>query len=60
MGACHCIELPLLFESAAWVDAPLLGGRPIDGRLAESMRRNWAGFAHNGIGGLDSAKLRFK
>jgi para-nitrobenzyl esterase len=59
MGACHCIELPLLFDSAPWVDAPMLGGRPIDQRLASMMRRNWTGFAHNGIDGLDSPTLRF-
>jgi para-nitrobenzyl esterase len=59
MGACHCIELPLLFDRPAWVDAPLLGGRPVDDRLAETMRRNWSGFAHDGVDGLDSTKLRF-
>jgi para-nitrobenzyl esterase len=59
MGACHCIELPLLFDSAAWRDAPMLGGCPVDQRLAETMRRNWSGFAHNGIDGLDSPTLRF-
>jgi para-nitrobenzyl esterase len=59
MRACHCIELPLLFDSSAWVDAPMLGGRPIDQRLAETMRRNWTGFAHRGVAGLDSPTLRF-
>ncbi|MFG1933375.1 carboxylesterase family protein [Mycobacterium sp. NPDC048908] len=59
MGACHCIELPLLFDVAAWADAPMLGGRPVDARLAETMRRNWTGFAHRGVDGLDSAALRF-
>jgi para-nitrobenzyl esterase len=59
MGACHCIELPLLFDAPAWADAPMLGGNPIDDRLAETMRRNWSGFAHHGIGGLDSPALRF-
>jgi para-nitrobenzyl esterase len=59
MGACHCIELPLLFDPAPWVDAPMLGGRPVDERLAEAMRRNWTGFARNGISGLDSSTLRF-
>jgi para-nitrobenzyl esterase len=60
MGACHCIELPLLFDAPAWADAPMLGGRPVDHRLAETMRRNWSGFAHHGVGGLDSAALRFR
>jgi para-nitrobenzyl esterase len=59
MRACHCIELPLLFDAPAWSDAPMLGGGPIDDRLAETVRRNWAGFAHNGIDGLDSPSLRF-
>jgi para-nitrobenzyl esterase len=59
MGACHCIELPLLFDPAPWVDSPMLGGRPIDDRLAGTMRRNWSGFAHNGVAGLDSPTLRF-
>jgi para-nitrobenzyl esterase len=59
MGACHCIELPLLFDPAPWIDAPMLGGRPIDERLAETMRRNWTGFAHRGVAGLDSPTLRF-
>ena len=59
MRACHCIELPLLFDAPAWVDAPMLGGGPVDDLLAETMRRNWAGFAHNGIGGLDSPSPRF-
>jgi para-nitrobenzyl esterase len=59
MGACHCIELPLLFDSAGWADAPMLGGSSVDDRLADTMRRNWSGFAHRGVDGLDSADLRF-
>jgi para-nitrobenzyl esterase len=59
LGACHCIELPLLFDAPAWADAPMLGGGPVDHRLAETMRRNWSGFAHDGIDGLDSPSLRF-
>jgi para-nitrobenzyl esterase len=60
LGACHCIELPLLFDAPAWADAPLLGGGSVDERLAETMRRNWSGFAHHGVDGLDSPSLRFK
>jgi para-nitrobenzyl esterase len=60
MGACHCIELPLLFDAAPWADAPMLGGRPVDERLAETVRRNWSGFAHRGVDGLDSSALRFR
>jgi para-nitrobenzyl esterase len=59
MRACHCVELPLLFDTPAWADAPMLGGAPVDERLADTMRRNWAGFAHDGIAGLDSPSLRF-
>jgi para-nitrobenzyl esterase len=59
MRACHCIELPLLFDAPAWVDAPMLGGSTVDDRLAETVRRNWAAFAHNGIAGLDSPLLHF-
>ena len=59
MGACHCIELPLLFDPAAWIGSPMLGGRVIDQRLAETMRRNWSGFAHDGVAGLDSLTLLF-
>ncbi|HXL59982.1 MAG TPA: carboxylesterase/lipase family protein, partial [Mycobacterium sp.] len=59
MGACHCIELPLLFGAPAWADAPMLGGDHVDDRLAETMRRNWSGFAHRGISALDSPALRF-
>jgi para-nitrobenzyl esterase len=58
MGACHCIELPLLFDAAAWADAPMLGGRGVDDRLAGTMRRNWSGFAHHGLDGLDAQALR--
>ena len=32
---------------------------PVDDHLADTMRRNWAGFAHNGIAGLDSPSLHF-
>jgi para-nitrobenzyl esterase len=37
----------------------MLGGGPVDDRLAETERRNWSGFAHDGIAGLDSPSLRF-
>jgi para-nitrobenzyl esterase len=58
-GACHCIELPLLFDTPPWSDAPMLGGRPVDARLAAAVRRNWSGFAHHGVAGLDSATMHF-
>ena len=44
---------------ARWADAPMLGGDPVDDRLADTMRRNWSGFAHHGVDGLDSPSLRF-
>jgi para-nitrobenzyl esterase len=59
LGACHCVELPLLFDAAAWSGSPMLGGRQVDDRLAATMRRNWTGFAHHGVSGLDSPALRF-
>jgi para-nitrobenzyl esterase len=59
LRASHCIELPLLFDAPGWADAPMLGGGPVDDRLAATMRRNWSGFAHHGIDGLDSPSLRF-
>jgi para-nitrobenzyl esterase len=37
----------------------MLGGDPIDHRLAETMRRTWSGFAHYGVNGLESSALRF-
>jgi len=37
----------------------MLGGDPIDHRLAETMRRTWTGFAHHGVNGLESSALRF-
>ncbi|WP_436698863.1 carboxylesterase family protein [Nocardioides sp. BYT-33-1] len=50
-GACHCIELPLLFgDDAGWRDAPMLRGTP-PARLAEkraSLRSRWAGFVTDG------------
>jgi para-nitrobenzyl esterase len=37
----------------------MLGGSPVDDRLAETVRRNWAGFAHTGVDGLDLPSLHF-
>ena len=51
LGACHCIELPLLFAGpAAWRSAPMLGPGtdPIDQDLARDMRAHWTGFARHG------------
>lgn len=55
LGACHCIELPLLFGSPeCWSDAPMLGAQrdAIDEELARRTRRYWSGFARDGIAAL--------
>jgi para-nitrobenzyl esterase len=54
LGACHCMELPLLFECGdVWADAPMLGpGGAIDRELAARVRALWTGFAHRGVDGL--------
>ncbi|MDO3401286.1 carboxylesterase family protein [Mycolicibacterium neoaurum] len=53
LGACHCIELPLLFGTPAdWSDAPMLGasvGIPDTQERARRTRRVWAEFAHHGL-----------
>ncbi|MDV3123932.1 carboxylesterase family protein [Mycobacterium sp. 21AC1] len=61
LGACHCMELPLLFESSeAWSDAPMLGpDRAIDAQLAREMRVRWTQFAHRGVESLPAASMRF-
>jgi para-nitrobenzyl esterase len=51
LGACHCIELPLLLGApGAWADAPMLGPDPaaVDEQLGVEMRRRWSSFAHDG------------
>lgn len=61
LGACHCIELPLLFDAPGWADAPMLGPHhdPIDHDLASELRTCWAMFAHGGVDALRSASLTF-
>ncbi|MGW5752243.1 carboxylesterase/lipase family protein [Nocardia rhamnosiphila] len=50
-GACHCLELPFVFgNSAAWRQAPMLGGRH-PARLTERVMGAWAGFAREGTPG---------
>ncbi|MEU4839715.1 carboxylesterase family protein [Nocardia testacea] len=50
-GACHCLELPFVFgNSAAWRQAPMLGGRH-PARLTEQVMSAWAGFAREGTPG---------
>ncbi|AFM16254.1 carboxylesterase type B [Mycolicibacterium chubuense NBB4] len=60
LGACHCIELPLLFSAQRWADAPMLGSRPdpVDTDLAGRVRGYWAAFAHGGVSGLENPTLR--
>jgi len=60
LGACHCIELPLLFSSPEWADAPMLGSAPdsIDANLGRQVRGYWSAFAHNGVAGLGVTSLR--
>jgi para-nitrobenzyl esterase len=59
LGACHCMELPLLFEAgSAWSDAPMLGpDGVVDTALAERMRAIWTGFAHRGAADLAATML---
>jgi para-nitrobenzyl esterase len=50
-GACHCLELPLIFGTeSAWADAPMLTGPIDDARdaLARFMRATWLSFAEDG------------
>ncbi|WP_409430304.1 carboxylesterase family protein [Mycobacterium sp. SMC-16] len=62
LGACHCIELPLLLGAVgAWQDAPMLGPEPrtVDEDLGRQMRSVWAGFAHDGVAALGQRQLVF-
>ncbi|MCX8554431.1 carboxylesterase family protein [Mycolicibacterium mucogenicum] len=62
LGACHCIELPLLVGAVdAWRDAPMLGPEPrtVDEGLGRQMRSVWAGFAHDGVAVLGQRQLVF-
>jgi para-nitrobenzyl esterase len=49
-GACHCLELPLIFgNDGAWSGAPMLGGAdPARNRVARQMRAAWLSFARHG------------
>ena len=62
LGACHCIDLPLLFGAEGrWSDAPMLGpNRTVDSALGADLRSVWTGFAHSGIAALPSEPLRFR
>ncbi|AEV76423.1 carboxylesterase type B [Mycolicibacterium rhodesiae NBB3] len=61
LGACHCMDLPLLLGTpGAWSSAPMLGPHPdpLDHRLAIQIRRLWTRFAHDGVPGLGAEKFR--
>jgi para-nitrobenzyl esterase len=49
-GACHCIELPFMFDTLPAWDAPMLaGGDPAEmSGLAATMRDSWIAFARSG------------
>ncbi|MDX8032746.1 carboxylesterase family protein [Lentzea sp. BCCO 10_0856] len=59
LGACHCMELPYLFDPDAWASAGMLAGQEPDPELAKVMRRTWTEFARNGIDALPSRALEF-
>lgn len=58
LGACHCIELPMLF-GGDWSDAPMLRGRPVPETLAQQMRRTWTDFAKRGPSTAASRRIVF-
>ena len=50
LGACHCIEVPLLLGSReTWSDAPMLGIEGVDEELAVRVRAQWSAFAHGEV-----------
>lgn len=60
LGACHCIDLPLLFASPeVWSDAAMLGTAPhaLDDGPGSEMRALWAAFAHDGVAALGRRPL---
>jgi para-nitrobenzyl esterase len=60
LGACHCIELPLLFDTDAWSDAPMLGSGVSGSRSpAADMRSAWAAFARHGAAGISDRAMVF-
>ncbi|WP_232836759.1 carboxylesterase family protein [Lentzea terrae] len=59
LGACHCVELPFLFDPDGWKGAGMLAGQEPDPALARTVREIWAGFARNGMDALPSRSLEF-
>jgi len=49
-GACHCIEMPFMFDTLPAWQAPMLSGGDPEAmrRLAAQMRDAWIGFARSG------------
>jgi para-nitrobenzyl esterase len=55
MGACHCLELPFVFDTlAAWTEAALLKGADIETlqTLSKDMMPRWARFIERGDPGF--------
>ncbi|MEU0880370.1 carboxylesterase family protein [Lentzea sp. NPDC005914] len=59
LGACHCMELPFLFDPGGWTGAGMLAGQEPDADVAKTVRGIWAGFARNGMDALPSRSLEF-
>jgi para-nitrobenzyl esterase len=60
-GACHCIELPLLFgQKGDWEDAAMLGDTPMEEmkHLGREARAVWADFAKTGATPLRTAWMQ--
>nr|WP_245908960.1 carboxylesterase family protein [Mycobacterium neglectum] len=60
LGACHCMDLPLLLGTpGAWSDAPMMGPDrdPVNHELARDMRRLWSRFAYDGVEALGAERL---
>lgn len=61
LGACHCIELPLLFGSPkCWTDANMIdcNSSNIDQEVARRIRGAWAAFAYDGTFPASTRHLR--
>ncbi|MDT7787997.1 MAG: para-nitrobenzyl esterase, partial [Pseudonocardiales bacterium] len=59
LGACHCMELPFLFDPAGWTGAGMLAGQEPDADVAKTVRQVWTDFARNGVDALPSRSLEF-
>jgi para-nitrobenzyl esterase len=63
LGACHCMDLPLLLGMpGAWSKAPMLGPHPdpVDHEVAVRMRGLWSRFAYEGVDALRAERLRLE